>query len=71
MKKRRPVSSSVISAVGYDPVRRVLEVEFHNGSVYSYDGVEPLVFEQFLGAPSKGRYFNRWIADRYPFDRLD
>ncbi|HVV09461.1 KTSC domain-containing protein [Amycolatopsis sp.] len=68
---RRPVSSSVIRAVGYDPDRRVLEVEFHSGNLYAYDGVAPEVFEQFLRAPSLGRYFNRWIADRYPFARLD
>jgi len=36
---RTPVSSSNISAIGYDSDSEMLEVEFTNGAVYSYSGV--------------------------------
>ena len=37
--KRVPVSSSNLASVGYDPELRVLEVEFHNHTVYQYRNV--------------------------------
>jgi hypothetical protein len=36
---RKPVSSSNISSIGYDPKSQTLEIEFHSGGIYQYDGV--------------------------------
>lgn len=67
---RRPVSSSVIAAVGYDSDRRVLEVEFLSGAVYRYYRVHRDVFEDFCEASSKGEYFNAHIKDAYLWDQV-
>ena len=63
--RRMPVESSAISSVGYDPRSKTLEVEFQSGSVYDYHGVPREVYESFLAASSKGRFFSRRIRNLY------
>jgi len=69
--QRTRVSSSNILAVGYDPAEKILEIEFHSGSVYQYFEVPASQYQGLLGARSKGRYFSRYIKNRYRFQRID
>ncbi len=68
---REPVSSSMISAIGYDEETETLEVEFVSGTVCRYHGVKQDVFEDFCAALSKGRFFNRHIRDTYPWENVE
>ena len=68
--KREPLDSSSLRSAGYDPAAHVLEVEFRNGGVYQYLEVPGEEFEEFIAAPSKGRYLNAEIKSRYPSRRL-
>lgn len=68
--RRAPVSSSSIQDVGYDPDARRLEVGFRSGGVYAYDAVPPEVHDAFLTAPSKGRFFQAQVRDRYRYRRV-
>ena len=68
--ERTPVSSSNISAIGYDSDSETLEVEFTNGSVYSYSNVPPGEYEAFMNADSQGKYLHANIKGRYPYVRL-
>jgi hypothetical protein len=68
--ERTPVSSSNISAIGYDAGNQVLEVEFINGGVYSYSGIPSGEYEGFMNADSKGKYLQANIKNRYSFIRL-
>ncbi len=63
--ERRPVASSVIRAVGYDPKTKVLAVEFHTGRLYEYARVPAKIAAVLPAAPSIGSYFNRYIRTRY------
>ena len=65
MKRERLDSSSLASA-GYDPAAHVLEVEFRNGGVYQYLEVPDVEYEEFMTAPSKGRYLNTEIKPHHP-----
>jgi hypothetical protein len=65
--KRQPVDSSAIASVGYDPARRVLEIEYKGGRPYAYRGVPPHAAAALLVAPSKGTFVNTRIKGRYPF----
>lgn len=67
---RTPVSSSNISAIGYDSDSEILEVEFTNGSVYSYSGVPLGEYDGFMNADSKGKYLHANIKGRYPYVKL-
>lgn len=67
---RVPVQSSDLASVGYDPVTRILEVEFVKTGVYSYLSVPPEVYAELMAAPSKGRYFNLAIKNGpYPYEK--
>lgn len=65
-----PVSSSNISAIGYDESQNVLQIEFNNGRLYEYYGVPPYVFNELLGAGSKGTYANQNIYKNYLQNQL-
>ncbi len=67
--KRKPVESSMISSVGYDPISEILEVEFNSGGVYQYGEVSQETYRELMGAESKGRYMQDHIIDQYPYVR--
>ncbi len=62
---RIPVKSETISAVGYDPATREMEVQFNDGSVHLYSKVPPKVHAEFVGAKRLGYYFFKKVRDRY------
>lgn len=68
--ERTPVTSTDISAIGYDADSLTLEVEFNSGSVYAYAGVPSEEYEGFMGAGSKGKHFHANIKNRYSFVKL-
>ncbi len=52
-----PVSSSLIAALRWQ-VTGELDVQFNNGVVHHYDGADAALFDGWLQAPSKGRYYS-------------
>lgn len=66
---RTPVESSVLSSVGYS-TDATLDLEFRSGAIYRYFAVPPAVFEDLIAAESKGVYFNRYVRDRFRYQRL-
>lgn len=64
--ERKNVVSSNIKSVAHDENSKTLEVEFNSGRVYKYFGVPASEYEKFTNSPSKGRYFNQQIENRYP-----
>lgn len=65
MLKMIPVRSSYIAYVGYDPDNMILRIQFAEGSVYDYHSVPVSIAQQFLAAPSKGKYYAEWIKGRF------
>lgn len=63
--KLTPIESSLILAIGYDKGTQVLEVVLRNELSYEYDGVPPEVYEMFMRAESKGRFFVENVRDVY------
>lgn len=67
-----PVSSTNLSAVGYDAATSQLWVQFKNGMVYQYDNVQPKTYADMM-AGDCGTYFATIIKpQRYsmPFTKL-
>jgi hypothetical protein len=60
------VSSSAITAIGYDPQSRRMKIVFTQSRAYDFCGVPQHVFEGLLRASSKGGYYNDYIKDRCP-----
>ena len=70
--KRVAVSSRSLRELGYDPDQQVLEVQFHNGSLYRYEGVPAEVVQALLEADSLGRYFNQvFKPQHYRYQRVE
>ena len=65
------VESSTIGRIGYDLATHALLVEFKNYSVYVYDGVAEEVYEKFVSAESKGKFFASDIKDKYEYFKLE
>lgn len=68
--KRKPVESSSIAALGYDPATMTLEVEFTSGRVYRYFDVPELAARRLMKAPSIGAHFGAEIRDTYHYERV-
>lgn len=60
-----PVSSSAISAVGYDPDTQNMKITFTQGHTYDFCRVPRNIYEGLMHAYSKGAYYNDNIKDRY------
>lgn len=67
---RRPVSSSSVTSVGYDPRTLTLEVEFSDGELYRYFDVPEHDADGLIAAGSIGKYLNEHIKGRYRFARV-
>lgn len=63
--ERTPIDSSNLAAVGYDPDRQVLSVEFTSGSVFHYYSVTLDVFEAFGAAESRGQFYAKQIRGKF------
>lgn len=68
--KWQEVESSNISAIGYDEEKQELYVRFSSGAEYAYHEVPTGIYQDFLDADSKGKYFYQHIKGRYQWDKL-
>ena len=66
-----PMNSSMAACIGYDKNEQILQVEFHNGAIYQYSGVEADTWSDLHDAESVGRYYNYEIKGKYECDRVD
>ena len=63
------VDSSNIEAIGYDEDAQELHVRFLSGGYYIYHAVPRQIFDDLMGAPSKGSFLNRAIKGVYQFTK--
>jgi hypothetical protein len=70
--RREPVTSEAMRSVGYDPRRRILEIEFASGDVYRYRGVPPELHVDLMQAASHGEFFAHHIRDAgFDYEKAD
>lgn len=68
---REPVDSEALRSVGYDPDRRVLEIEFGSGTVYRYFDVPEDIYVDLMKSRSHGEFFAHHIRDAgFDFEQL-
>lgn len=66
---RKPVNSTNISSIGYDPELGILEVEFTSGDVYQYFNVPLFLYNQFMSASSYRQFLNDNIRYNYRYQK--
>lgn len=64
------VTTTAIADIDYRPEHGKLFVRFQDGDEYVYVGVPERVSVAFVSSPLKGRFFQRVIRDRYPYNRI-
>jgi len=62
------VESSFIQTVGYEPEKKLLQIEFKGGSTYSYSNVCRDVYIAIIFAKSIGKAFHSLIKGNMAFD---
>lgn len=68
--ERKPVESSLFNAVGYNPLEKILELDFKSGEVYHYYDVPPEVYQSLLKAESLGQFFHSDIDGVYTYRKV-
>lgn len=61
--------SAALKGFDYDAEKKILRVEFVNGSIYLYHDVPESIYKELEKTPSKGQFFNAKIRDQFGFDR--
>ena len=69
--ERHYVHSSALQSVGYDPVKRILELKFKDDGVWQYFSFPPSAYKRFSHADSLGNYFVTKIKGKYPEIRVE
>lgn len=69
----RPIitNSSCTHSIAYDSELQELTIVFVERGTYKYLGVPADDYLGLKGADSQGTYFNLYIRDRYPYERID
>lgn len=63
------VKSSNISEIGYEKDK--LRIKFKSGGEYEYEAVPDEIFQNFMKADSKGKYFHAGIFSKYKFRKIE
>jgi hypothetical protein len=67
----QPVKSKGIRRIAYDADAHTLDIEFSSKKIYRYFDVPPSVYAWLERVDSKGKFFNRFVKDKYRFERID
>jgi len=63
-------ASSLIKKYDYDPARKLLQIEFKNGSIYNYQDVPADIAQGLEQETSQGHYFNEYIRGKFAYDQV-
>jgi hypothetical protein len=66
----KSVQSSTVKAYSFDPATRNLDVEFHSGRKYRYEGVDKKTYAELEAAKSKGSFFHSSIMGKHTVIKL-
>ena len=63
--------STAISSMNYDPGTATLKITFVTGKIYDYKNVPEEIYYALKTSSSKGIYFNKYIKDKYLFEKIN
>ena len=70
LSDRMDFDSTTLASATYDHRQNQLQVEFRDGSRYTYSAVAPETFRDLVRAPSKGNFFNQYIRNHFSYAKL-
>lgn len=60
------VTSSNLAALGYNPQKKILAVQFKNGRIFHYSNVPLATVETIYGAGSRGKAYADLVKGKFP-----
>jgi hypothetical protein len=66
----KAVESRLFTAAAYRAEARQLYLRFRDGNIYRYFDCTAEMYESFLAAESKGRYFSTHIRNRFCYEQV-
>jgi hypothetical protein len=63
-----PVKSGLFSSAAYRGSARQLYLRFQDGKIYRFFDCPVMVYNEFMAATSRGRYFSQQIRNRFRFE---
>ncbi len=69
VRRMRLPHGTIILSIGYNPVDKVLDVEYKNQKVYRYKGV-PKAVAKLIGDEHTGEMINKIVKGKYEFDLI-
>lgn len=63
------VESSHLAQIGYDLEKQLLQVQFKDGATYESPNFPQAVFQQWITAPSKGKFYHQHIKNNYTLQK--
>ena len=70
METLQTPGSTSIQSVDYDLTSLQMRITFKSGERYVYYNVPPSIYKGFDAAPSKGKYFQRRVRNRFRFRKI-
>lgn len=67
----RPVESSNVESVGYNPETETLHVRYKNGSLYEYAGVPQDTHEELMAAESVGQHLAQNVKGKFEHTQIE
>ena len=68
--QRQKIESSHLKEIGYEEDVEVMDIQFHNGSVYRYFDVQKDVYDALMNDVSPGTFFHRHVRGWYEYRSL-
>ena len=65
-----PVESGLFSSAAYRASVRQLYLRFQDGKIYRFFDCPVTVYNEFVAAASKGRYFSQQIRNRFRYEMV-
>jgi hypothetical protein len=65
-----PVESGLFSSAAYRASVRQLYLRFHDGKIYRFFDCPVTVYNEFVVAASKGKYFSRQIRNHFRYEMV-
>jgi hypothetical protein len=66
----KAVDSGLFSSAAYRANVRQLYLRFHDGKIYRFFDCPVTVYNEFVAATSKGRYFSREIRNHFRYEMV-
>ncbi|MDB5232165.1 MAG: hypothetical protein JWN76_2970 [Chitinophagaceae bacterium] len=62
------VVSDMISSIGYNRSKEILEVLFSNNKLHKYKAVPHNIYMSFMTAPTYNTFYNEYVKDQFDFE---